>query len=296
MGTIIDIFTKIGLWVKSVVELLGIGNLVDSGSLYTGIARWVFILLALFIVSKAIASLLAGRSAPEVFAYFNINNERNFPITHWENSLGRSKRSDLRINDPSVSRVQGTLTRDDMGRWKYTDLGSSNGTVIKGRRLQKGDFEYVEPGDSILMGDSVCMIFPISIEEQRNNRAMRKRETFLLSPWTSLLALTLFQLMTVIQLKISLGDEFSSQIPVAFGGLAITMWVYTIALRTFHQRGFDVEMIAFFISTLSLAVTSSKFPESVLKQFITIVMGVILFVAMCWFMRNLDRTKGSKQA
>ncbi len=299
MGTIIEIFTKIGLWVSDFLAWIGISGVGGTTLLYTAIARWVFILLALFIVSKSIASLLAGRSAPEVFAYFNMHDggdhQVNLPITHWENSIGRSKRSDIVINDPAVSRVQGTLTRDDQGRWKFMDLGSSNGTKIKERVLKRGEFEYVEPGDRMYMGETVCTIFPISIEEQRNNQAMRKRETFLLSPWTSLLALTVFQIMTVIQLGIALGDEFSEQIPLAFGGMTILMWVYTIGLRTFHQRGFDVEMIAFFISTLSLAITSSKFPEAVLKQFITVAMGVFLFVAMCWFMRNLNRSKAVRK-
>lgn len=291
MGTIIEVITKIGLWVNELLATLGFSDIESAGPLYTAIARWVFILLALFILTKSIASLLAGRSAPEVFAYFNINDEINLPITHWENSIGRSKRSDLRVNDPSVSRVQGTLTRDDSGNWKFMDTGSSNGTKIGEDILRRGQYKHVEPGDRIFMGDSVCTIFPISLEEQRNNRAMRKRETFLLSPWVTLLALTLFQAMTVIQLRIALGDEFSGQIPMAFAGLAITMWAYTLGLRTFHQRGFEVEMIAFFISTLSLAVTSSKYPESVLKQFVTIALGVVLFVGMCWFMRNLERSK-----
>lgn len=291
MGTIIEVITKIGLWVNELLATLGFSDIESAGPLYTAIARWVFILLALFILTKSIASLLAGRSTPEVFAYFNINDEINLPITHWENSIGRSKRSDLRVNDPSVSRVQGTLTRDDSGNWKFMDTGSSNGTKIGEDILRRGQYKHVEPGDRIFMGDSVCTIFPISLEEQRNNRAMRKRETFLLSPWVTLLALTLFQAMTVIQLRIALGDEFSSQIPMAFAGLAITMWAYTLGLRTFHQKGFEVEMIAFFISTLSLAVTSSKYPESVLKQFVTIALGVVLFVGMCWFMRNLERSK-----
>lgn len=295
MGTIIEIFIKIGNWMTDLMEWLGFSGLAGSALIYTAVARWIFIFLAIFIVSKALASLLSERSAPEVFAYFNINDSHSEPITHWENTVGRSKRSDLIINDPSVSRIQGTLTRDDKGRWKYMDLGSSNGTVVNNRVLGKGEYEYVEPGDRIRMGDTVCTIFPISIEEQRNNRDMRKRETFLLSPWTSLIALTIFQLMTVIQLTISLKDEFSLQIPMAFGGLIILMWAYTIGLRVFRQRSFDMEIIAFFICTLSLAVTSSKYPDAVLKQFITIAMGITLFISMCWFMRNLERTKAVRK-
>lgn len=295
MGAIRDFFIQLGLWVSELFELMGFSEMLDRNLLYTAIARWVFILLAFFITTKAIASLLRHRSAPEVFAYFNIGGGINQPITHWENAIGRSKRCDLVVDDPAVSRTHGTLTRDDKGNWKFMDLGSSNGTLVKGRILSAGEYEYIEAGDEIIMGDTVCTLYPISIEEQRNNRDMRKKETFLLSPWTSLIALTLFQAMTVIQLGISLGDSFSSQIPMGFLGMTILMWAYVIILRTFRQRGFDVEILAFFISTLSLAVTASKFPESVLKQFIATAMGVACFVFMCWFMRNLERSKAIRK-
>lgn len=277
--------------VRDFFSWLGFSDLGGMGNIYTAIARWVFIILTLFILAKAIASLLAHRSAPEVFAYFNINGEKTIPISHWENTVGRSKSCDLVVDDPAVSRTQGALTRDDFGNWKFMDLGSSNGTMINNHVLKKNDFEPVELGDEIVMGDTYCSLMPVSLEEQRNNRAMRKRETFLLSPWTSLLALSIFQVMTIVQLYSSLRDEFSDQIFLGFIGLMLLMWIYVIGLRTFHQRGFDMEMIAFYLCTLSLAVTASKYPESVLKQFVTIIMGLCLYVAMCWFMRNLDRTK-----
>ena len=120
---------------------LGFSDLGGMGNIYTAIARWVFIILTLFILAKAIASLLAHRSAPEVFAYFNINGEKTIPISHWENTVGRSKSCDLVVDDPAVSRTQGALTRDDFGNWKFMDLGSSNGTMINNHVLKKNDFE-----------------------------------------------------------------------------------------------------------------------------------------------------------
>ena len=285
-------------FLKGIIELvreffswLGFSDLGGMGNVYTAIARWVFIILTLFILAKAIASLLAHRSTPEVFAYFNIGGEKTLPISHWENTVGRSGSCDLVVDDPAVSRTQGTLTRDDFGNWKFMDLGSSNGTLINKHLLQKGEAEAIEPGDEIIMGDTHCTLMPVSLEEQRNNRAMRRRETFLLSPWTSLLALSIFQVMTVVQLYSSLREEFSDQIFLGFVGLMLLMWIYVVGLRTFHQRGFDMEMIAFYLCTLSLAVTASKYPESVLKQFVTIIIGLCLYIAMCWFMRNLDRSK-----
>ena len=280
---------------KEMFGELGFSDIDGVGTFYTAIARWVFILLALFIVVKSIASLLKHRSSPEVFAYFSVGGEKTYPVTHWENTVGRSKSVDLRVNDAAVSRTQGTLTRDDRGRWKFQDLGSSNGTIVNGKVLKKDQSAYLEHGDEIVMGDTVCRLLPVSLEEQRHNRATRKSETFLLSPWTSIIALTIFQLMTIFQLKLALQDEYSDQIFVGIFALTITMWIYVIGLRSFHQRAFEVEILAFFISTLSLAVTASKYPEGVIKQYAAILIGLILFVGMCWFLRNLERTKAVRK-
>ena len=297
MSVIQNILSKIGEFFIGIFDLFKeLFTLSDGyGLLYTAIARWVFIILSLFILVKSIVSLLRSRSPNEVWAYFNVNDRIAYPITHWENLIGRSKSCDLVLKDGAASRSHGTLSRDAEGRWSYMDLGSSNGSICAGKRLTKGKKYPIEPGDSILIGQSTCTLLPISLEEKRNNEKLRKEETFLLSPWSSLLMLTLFQLMTVIQLDISLGESYTSQIAVAFAGLCILMWVYVISMRMLKRKSFEMETIAFFLSTLSLAVTASKFPHSVLKQFIAIVFGVLLFVGMCTVLRNLDRSKAIKK-
>ena len=297
MSVIQNILSKIGEFFVGLFDLAKeLFTLSDGyGLLYTAIARWVFIILSLFILVKSIVSLLRSRSPNEVWAYFNVNDKIAYPITHWENLIGRSKSCDLVLKDDAASRSHGTLCRDAEGKWSYMDLGSSNGSICAGKRLSKGKKYPIEPGDSILIGQSTCTLLPISLEEKRNNEKLRKEETFLLSPWTSLLMLTLFQLMTVIQLDVSLGEAYTSQISVAFAGLCALMWVYVIAMRMLKRKSFEMETIAFFLSTLSLAVTASKYPHSVLKQFIAIVFGVLLFVGMCTVLRNLDRSKAIKR-
>lgn len=261
------------------------------GLAYTAVARWIFIALALFIVVKSIASLLKSKNPSEVWAYFNIDDEKSYPITHWENAIGRAKNCDLIVDDPMASRNQGTLTRGDDGVWKFKDLGSKNGTYINGKKVEENGTVVVEPGDEIIIGSSKCTLFPISLEEQRNNMEMRLSDTILLSPWPSLIAITVFQLMTIVQLKISLAEEYSSSIAVSFFGLMIVMWAYVIFTRGLKGKGYEMETIAFFLCTLSLSVTASKYPTGTFKQFIAIAMGVALFVCMCTYLRNLERAK-----
>lgn len=257
---------------------------------YTAVARWVFIVLAVFILLKSIISLLKSKNPSEVWAYLHLNTGENIPITHWENVIGRSKSCDINIDDPRVSRNHGILTRDAKGSWRFRDLGSRNGAFVNEEKVEKNQSLAIRPGDVITMGITQCTLFPISLEERRNNIQMRKSDTVLLSPWPSLIAITVFQIMTVIQLKFALGDKYTSAVTVSFAGLCALMWGYVIFLRSMRRKGFEMETIAFFLSTLSLAVTASALPDTVFKQFIAIALGVVLFFFMCAYLRNLSRT------
>ncbi|MDO4396507.1 MAG: FtsW/RodA/SpoVE family cell cycle protein [Clostridia bacterium] len=295
---ITNIFTSIKQFIAGITYDVAAINEADNtgGLLFTAVARWVFIALALFILVKSIWSLLRSSSPSEVFAYLHVEPDTNVPINHWENIIGRGKKSDIIIDNSSVSRLHGTLSRDDNGQWTYRDLGSKNGAMINGREIVADERVEVNPGDSLMLGSANCTIFPMSLEERRNNMEMRKMDTLMLSPWTSLIALSIFQILTLMQLKISLGEDFVSGIAISFIGLCALMWGYVISLEMMKRKGFEMETIAFFLSTLSLAVTATKYPEGVLKQFVAIVMGLSLFLFMCTMLRNLNRAKSLRNA
>ena len=277
----------------------------DPYMFYTAAARWVFIFLAAFILLKAIFSLLNSMSPAEVWAYLHVEGAKrqNIPITHWENAIGRAGNCDIRIDDPSVSRNHGTLNRNDRGEWEYMDLGSTNGATIRNSgnatNAKETDTEPFKPmpvkaGDVITLGAIPCTLYPVSIEERRNNIQIRKEDTQLLSPWSSFIALTIFQMMTMVQLILGMGERYEQSITIAFTGMTVLMWTYFFLLRTMHRKGFEMETIAFFLSTLSLAVVATAIPGKILTQFIAIVLGVIIFFAICTYIRDLDRVRDTK--
>jgi diguanylate cyclase (GGDEF)-like protein len=66
------------------------------------------------------------------------------------NMMGRSRQSDIRIDDPTVSRRHARIVRDDERGYLLQDLGSRNGTLVRGRpitrcRLIDGDWIGVGP-------------------------------------------------------------------------------------------------------------------------------------------------------
>ena len=85
-------------------------------------------------------TLQTGERAGAVFAFEN-------PIV-----IGRSRKADVTLDDPSASRRHATFERH--GRtWRVTDLDSANGTLINGRPVSRP--MTVHPGDLITVGKAV---------------------------------------------------------------------------------------------------------------------------------------------
>ena len=112
-----------------------------------------------------------------------------------------------------------------------------------------------------------------------------------MSPWLGLVLLTIFQGLTAIQLTISEGEGATPIIPLTFLLLAGVMWLYFLVLRATGRVGFEMETIAFFLSTLSLAVTCSSNTGALFKQFLCVVLGLVLFLIDIRIVRDLDRTR-----
>jgi Protein of unknown function (DUF3662)/FHA domain len=66
-------------------------------------------------------------------------------------TIGRSRQSDIVVDDPNVSRQHAEI-RPRGGSWVLTDLGSTNGSILNGRRIDGP--EVLKPGDQIEIGTS----------------------------------------------------------------------------------------------------------------------------------------------
>ena len=262
-----------------------------AAHLLTTIFRWIFVAIAVYVLLHAIISLLRSKNPSEIWAYVQDETGNSTPLSHWENVIGRAASCDVVLDSMSVSRNHATLIRNSDGSWTYTDMASKNGSYINGERMRRKS-AIVNIGDVISIGEEQLTLFPISLEEQRNNTNYRMEKSKPLSPWACLAALSLFQILTALQLVISLGEDCPSALPLCMLGLCVVMWAYFLFMRSLRRVGFEMELIAFFLSTLSLAVTASAAPESVLKQLIAILLGLIVFLALCWYLRDLNRAKG----
>lgn len=260
----------------------------------TTTARWIFVALAIYILLKSIMSLLSTRATPEVWGYLYVDGDASMPITHWENIIGRSSSVDLRLSSNSISNTQALLTRRKDGQWLFKELNSKNGTIINDTQLIPRKKYLINPGDEITMGEVHCTLATISVEEARNNELMRTMDKKPVSPWPLLIAVTAFQMLTVVQLILGMGTKITPGALMAIPLLTLTMWIYVAVFRAMGSKGFEMEMIAFFMSTIGLAITASSAPTETMKQYLAMLIGLLLFIFMCIFLRDLKRTQKLK--
>ena len=259
------------------------------GAWYTTVVRFVFPILALMILVGAIRSLWKVKHPDEVWGYLAMANGVRLPITHWENIIGRAPACDVQLEYPSVSRQHAALIREDDGSWTVYDLASKGGVTVND--LPVDEYAVVEDGDTVAFGGIPTMLVPISAEEKREQMAERRMEGRPAGMWGSLVLLTLFQVLTALQLIVAAGDKATVTIPLTYLVLTLVCWGYFIILRSFRRIGFEMETIAFFLCTLSLAVTGSKVPEEMPKQLVAILMGLGVFLVLGFFLRDLTRAQ-----
>lgn len=247
---------------------------------------YLFPVLALGILIRCAVSLLTFRPEPEVWAWLTTPDGAHIPVTHWESLIGRGAGCDVQLGYPTVSRTHAVLTRYDDGSWTISDAHSKSGVFVNGRQTALSALRF---GDVITMGGVNFTLIPLTKEQERIQAGTRTRAGHAVHQVPTLLLLTLFQLLTAIQLILG-GCDPALEL-TAFGGLIALEWALYLALRAFRRTGFEAETLAFFLCTMGLAVVSSSAPESLIKELLAIVAGVCVFLVVCWSLRDLERAK-----
>ncbi|HMF41439.1 MAG TPA: sigma 54-interacting transcriptional regulator [Polyangia bacterium] len=72
-------------------------------------------------------------------------------------TIGRDN-ADIRINDPLASRPHARLHVNEGGHFEIEDIGSINGTKVRGVALAAGDRVAVLPGEAVTIGSTILMV------------------------------------------------------------------------------------------------------------------------------------------
>jgi pSer/pThr/pTyr-binding forkhead associated (FHA) protein len=71
--------------------------------------------------------------------------------------IGRGADSDVVLAEQGISRQHARLEQDAQG-WTVTDLGTTNGTFVNGRRIPSREPVPLQPGDRLQIGSSVLVL------------------------------------------------------------------------------------------------------------------------------------------
>lgn len=278
-------------WISQAAQALGAWSQAEPiwAEAISFACRLLSPMLALLILVRTIRSLLTVPAQPEVWAVLGLPNGVKVPLTRWENIIGRSPSADVVVNYPSVSRQHAAIIRrGDDAAWTVYDLGSKGGTTVNGRTVAYS--APVTVGDTVELGGVPMVLIPVDDRELAEQEARRRRQVPI-SPWLPLIALTVFQVLCGFQLLLAGGAEASANIVVTFLALPVLMWLYFLLMRSTGRVGFEMEIIAFFLSTLSMAVTASSAPDALPKQMIALVLGLVLFLVLGLILRDLKRVQ-----
>lgn len=251
-------------------------------------SKYGIIILSAAILVRCIRSMLNERYEPELWGYIRRGRE-NLPIYHWENLIGRSRFSDLRVDMPGIGRVHAVLTRSDRGAWRLYDIFSKGGVWVNGVKVGAAGCE-VRNGDVLNLGGNVLRFLPVNTEQREALENRRTRAGQAVSPALTLIYLTLFQLFLLLEHVCSASGEYIGDIALAFAGLICVQWICYYAMRFIGRSGYEVETLAFYLSSLGMSVAASSTPEDMYKQLLLTIAGVALFLAGGWWLRNLKRT------
>ncbi|MDR2672631.1 MAG: FHA domain-containing protein [Coriobacteriales bacterium] len=81
-----------------------------------------------------------------------VSEHRRLPLRRRMMTIGRGMDNDIVLADANASRIHARLSQDATGRWKISDLGSTNGILLNGR---PADSAILKDGDEITVGMTI---------------------------------------------------------------------------------------------------------------------------------------------
>lgn len=255
---------------------------------FLGVFRWLAPILVALLLFRCIKPLLTFRREPEIWAWLCLPDGKKLPITHWENVIGRSKRSDIVIEFQTVSRNHGVLTRYDDGSWTITDTDSSSGILVNGKKVK---IHALQPDDVISIGGIEMTLQPITQRQEQRLAQLRTKGGTVFSSLCNVLLLSVFQALCCLAFLMSGTVQTAQSIIIGFGGIILCQWLLLLFYICIRRSSFEVETIAFFLCTMGMAAIATVAPKEAIKQLIAMLMGIGIFLLIGWSLRDLERAK-----
>ena len=251
--------------------------------------KWALPAVALWVLARCVRSMLREGFEPEYWGRLSIRGQDPLPLEHWECIVGSAKSSDVVLDAPDVHRTHAALIRSDRGQWRLYDL-SGGDTSCAGER-DSGKGLPVQDGDSLVFGKQKLRFHDLDEKQRAEAEALRRMPGLNISQGLTLLLLTIFQLLMAAEFTQIHSGWLVVRTGLGFAFLILIEWCWFLLVRAMDRRGFEVETLAFFLCTLGYAVCVSAAPEDLLKELLLMLAGLLFFVFLGWWLRDLRRVK-----
>lgn len=251
---------------------------------------------AIIIVYQCYAAM-RRRRRPEkpLVTLYNTVTGLKLPVIFWENSIGRSRASDIVVDDPAVSRNHCVLLRRASG-WYICDTGSKGGTYVNGEeavgRTRVLIDDVISVGNSqfqFLRGEDYDENLRYSwfFKKANNKPAMKS--------WKLMLLITLFHFFMCVE-AVFWQDGTNKYSPlVLFGCLAVAEWTFFfVSSKVLKRVSFELESLALFLTGVGVMLLVRQVERSAYVQLIAAVVGMALFCIIIKFIEDPDRTSSTK--
>ena len=251
---------------------------------------------AIIIVYQCYAAM-RRRRRPEkpLVTLYNPVTGLKLPVIFWENSIGRSRSSDIVVDDPAVSRNHCVLLRRASG-WYICDTGSKGGTYVNGEEAVGRTRVLID--DVINVGNSQFQFmrgedygenlrYSWFFKKANNKPAMKS--------WKLMLLITLFHFFMCVE-AVFWQDGTNKYSPlVLFGFLAVAEWTFFfVSTKVLKRVSFELESLALFLTGVGVMLLVRQVERSAYVQLIAAVFGMILFCVILKFIEDPDRTSSVK--
>ena len=187
------------------------------------------------------------------------------------------------------------MIRNDKGIWKVYDIASKKGVFVNRERVTMKGLE-VRHGDKVQVGNTKLAFIEANESDLRYVEERRTSAGASISPLGTLLLLSLFQAFMMLEYSFSAKDEFVVITALSFFAVIILQWICYLLMRTLGRTGFEIETLAFFLSTLGISIVATSVPNDLDKTVILLIAAVILYYILGWWLRDLRRVKAFRWA
>ena len=259
--------------------------------------RFLLPLYAVVIIYQCFASMRRHRRPEKPLVTLELKDTgQQVPVLFWENSIGRSKGSDICVNDPTVSRDHCVLLRRQEG-WLISDIGSKGGTYVNGKKVRNRTQVLID--DEISVG-STTFVLKRGDEFQDRIRPSwffsKASNKGSLQPYKLMLLITFFHLFMTVEACFT--NEVQDFTPFSvFIALEASLWgFFCISTLAFKRINFELEALASFMTGIGVILLVRQEVRSAYVQLIAAAVGIVLFCFLVKFIENPDRVDSWRMA